>query len=79
MSSTKKAGVMVRLPNDLTDRADALLPFLEETPLKHAGRVSRSTAIRYALELGLEALEARRAKEEAATFSKTTSSEEITS
>lgn len=49
----------LRLPVELLDRADALVPFVATWPeLGAHGKVSRSTVIRVALMRGLAALEA---------------------
>ena len=47
----------IRLPQDLLDRADALIPRLQGSPLMAAvGSVNRATVLRVAVALGLEAL-----------------------
>jgi len=52
--------VTLRLPSDLVDRVDALLPALNRHPeLLAFGRVSRSAVVRLALADGLRRLEAR--------------------
>ncbi len=48
--------ISLRLPRELLERASAVVPYLEAEVLKSA-RVSRSTAIRHALERGLSELE----------------------
>jgi predicted transcriptional regulator len=51
--------VVVRMPKDLAQRLDRLVPALVEgTPLAAAGRVTRSTVARLALARGLDVLEA---------------------
>ena len=51
--------ITLRLPEDLTNRAEALVPYLESLPALHAagGTLNRSAVIRVALVRGLEVLE----------------------
>lgn len=52
--------VTLRLPKSLVDRADALIPKLEQDPgMQIMGRVSRSIVLRLAVLRGLEELEKR--------------------
>lgn len=66
MASRKPAqptATSLRLPQDILDRADRLVPKLEHNPELRAGagEVTRSVVLRLALLLGLDELE-RRAK-----------------
>jgi len=54
---TNEKQLSLRLPVDLVDRADALLPVLERLPTYRAFRLERSTVLRLALIRGLEELE----------------------
>ncbi|MCB9797280.1 MAG: hypothetical protein H6741_31715 [Alphaproteobacteria bacterium] len=50
--------IAIRLPAELIERADALIPTLEgDRELRTWGRVSRAAVIRLAVLRGLEALE----------------------
>jgi predicted DNA-binding protein len=62
-----EASVNARLPAELVERLDALLPALAQnyTVRMSGGRASRSTALRMALEKGLPLLEAELAAPEA--------------
>jgi len=51
------ATITLRLPVDDLDRADELVPLLEQVPTLRAARVSRSLVLRLALATGLDALE----------------------
>ena len=52
------AQITTRLPADLIERMDALLPQLRKDPRYRAfGRITRSTVIRLAMERGLAVLE----------------------
>ena len=55
-----KVQLNVRIPADLAERLDAVIPILEAAPLLRAAgiRPSRSTVLRMALEKGLPVLEA---------------------
>jgi hypothetical protein len=53
------AKITLRLPNDLVDRLDALVPLVAAHPRWRAfGRVTRSTVLRLAVDRGLGPLEA---------------------
>lgn len=51
--------ITIRLPQDLLDRADALIDRLSKLPEYRALRITRSVVLRLALDGGLGALEAR--------------------
>ena len=49
--------VSIRLPSDVVDRAEALVPALSRLPAHAAFRVERATVLKLALMRGLELLE----------------------
>lgn len=51
--------ITIRLPQDLLDRADALIDRVSDLPEYRALRITRSVVLRLALDDGLESLEAR--------------------
>lgn len=53
-----------RLPKELAERADRLVPALKETELGMAMRVTRSAVLRLAMAKGLAALEQEHGVEE---------------
>ncbi|MCB9797102.1 MAG: hypothetical protein H6741_30825 [Alphaproteobacteria bacterium] len=60
-----KVQIAIRLPSELIDRADALIPSLEQDSEFYTwGRVSRAAVIRLAVLRGLEVLEQEHAAAE---------------
>lgn len=55
--TTNEKQLSLRLPVDLVDRVDAMVPVLSRLPIYQAFRLERSTAFRIALIRGLEELE----------------------
>lgn len=54
-----KVGLQIRIPQELLDRAEALVAPMDSDPAMSWGRVSRAAVIRAALAEGLRVLEER--------------------